>query len=673
MTDTKNDSVFHPGEIAVQERVGVRAHMAGIGSRNIRRFMPDQHRRFFEDLDFLLLGTVDDDGQPWATVLTGDAGMIRSPSRTRLSVSALPEDDDPARAGFTIDRPVGVLGLMPENRRRNRMNGRVVAIDSRGFDIEVAQSFGNCPQYIQTRERVAADPAPRPAAEDRATLSAEDIQRITGADTFFIASRSAESDALAAGVDVSHRGGRPGFVKVEEDGALVWPDFSGNLFFNTLGNLTVDPRAGLLFVDFATGDVLQIAGEAEIVWEGQALEAFRGAERLVRLRPNRVVLRRAALALRFVFNEASPVLNETGTWDEADRALDAIAQRDTYRPFRIEAVVDESATIRSFHLAPADGASVAHHQPGQYLPIRLDIPGQDKPVQRTYTVSKAADGQTLRISVKREANGVASRHLHQALGVGDTVEAMAPRGAFVLDEASRRPVVLLSAGVGITPMIAMLSQIASDADTGGHRRPVWFVHGARDGAEQAFRPYLRALAERLPELSLHVVYSRPREQDQMGEAYQETGRVDLDLLRRLLPFGDYDFYLCGPGAFVTDLHKGLRGLNVAADRIHYEFFGPSAPIDGDVAPTVDAEPAAVTLATSGQTLDWSPADGTLLDLVEAAGVAVDSSCRSGRCGTCATRLLAGTVGYAKPTESPAPDGHALVCQAHPVGPVSLDL
>ena len=673
MTKSTDATVFHPGEIAVQERVGVRDKIAVIGARNIRPFMPDQHRRFFEDLDFLFLGTVDRTGQPWATVVAGNPGFIAAPTRTRLTVAGRPETDDPATEGFEPGGRVGVLGLMPENRRRNRMNGRIAEAGPRHIAIEVEQSFGNCPQYIQTRTRTRADTAHRPSSEQRAALSEEDRARISAADTFFIASRATGDEDRSSGVDVSHRGGRPGFVKVDEDGVLVWPDFSGNLFFNTLGNISVDPRAGLLFADFETGDLLQLAGEAEVVWDGPEVDAFQGAERLVRFRPRQVVLRRGVLPIRFALNEPSPVLADTGTWADAARTLAANAERDTYRPFRIEAIVQESTSIRSFHLRPADGAGVVRHRPGQFLPIRLSVPGQDKPVLRTFTVSDAADGQSLRLTVKREPEGVASRHLHDTLRVGDTIEAMAPRGDFVLDDASDRPVVLISAGVGITPMIAMLNQIVADTLTGGRARPIWFLHGARNGAEQAFGPYLRTLARNLPNLRLHVRFSQPLDADRPGETFSDTGRVDVELLRKVLPFDDYDFYLCGPGGFVTDLHRDLRALNIAPERIRYEFFGPSAPVADAAEPAVEAEPTTVTFAASGETRDWSPVDGTLLDLAEAAGVPADWSCRSGRCGTCAVRVVSGTVGYAKDPDTPAPDGHALVCQAHPVGPVSLDL
>lgn len=658
-------SPFHPGELSVQDRAGVRDAVGPIGARNIRRFLPDQHRRFFEDLDHLFVATVDPQGRPWATVLAAAPGFIASPSRTSLAIATLPEADDPARDGLGIDAPVGLLGLMPENRRRNRANGRVSTLGPDGFGIAVTESFGNCPQYIQARRRVPASRTGRPPAEVSDGLTDAARTWIAGADTFFIAS------AGSGGADVSHRGGRPGFVKIADDGSLVWPDFSGNNYFNTLGNLALDPRAGLLFADMESGDLLQLGGTAEILWDDPDIAAFEGAQRLIRFSPTAQVLRRGALPIRFEPAEPSPVLASTGTWDEAGRTRAARAARDTYRPFTVARIEAESASIRSIYLRPTDGGGIAPHRAGQYLPIRLTIPGQEAPVQRTYTVSDTARADSIRISVKREAEGVASRFLHDRLSVGDTIEAMAPRGAFAIDTESDRPVVLLSAGVGITPMIAMLNELLRRGERTGVFREVYFIHGARDGSELAFGAYLRRLAFQLPGFNLHIRFSRPRSADVPGRDYAGAGRIDLPLIRGLLPFGDYDFYLCGPAGFVDDLHDGLRGLNIAADRIRWESFGPSSLPAGEPAP-VAADPAAVTFRASGVTADWTPTSGSLLDLADAAGVDIDHSCRSGRCGTCAVKLVSGSVGYAETPEMAVPDGYALACQAHPVGPLSVD-
>ena len=210
-----------------------------------------------------------------------------------------------------------MLGIELHTRRRNRMNGRVTACDARGFSIAVDQAFGNCPRFIQQRAW-SATPDPAPSASGEATpqrhLDAAAREHIARADTFFVASAVRAEDATAPyAVDVSHRGGKPGFVRVDGD-MLTIPDFAGNLFFNTLGNLLLNPRAGLLFVDFETGDLLQVTGTTEIVFDGDEVASFEGAERLWRLRVEGMVRRRGGLRLRWTVGAYSPDAVATGAW-----------------------------------------------------------------------------------------------------------------------------------------------------------------------------------------------------------------------------------------------------------------------------------------------------------------------------------------------------------------------
>ena len=308
---------WHEGELALQRMAGSRERLAEIGPRVIRDHMPDQHREFFAQLTFLVAGSVDAQGHPWASILAGEPGFVSSPDPRRLAVRARPPAHDPLRDTLAVGMPIGLLGIEPHTRRRNRLNGRVTQQGEYGFDVEVGQSFGNCPKYIQARrpeftgERSAPPPARRLSTLDAASRSI--IQR---ADTFFIASAHPEaggSDALAFGVDVSHRGGKPGFVRVDGD-VLTAPDFLGNAFFNTLGNLAVNPRCGLLFLDFDSGDLLHIAATARIVHDGAELEAFQGAQRLLRLQVIAILHAPAALPLRWSEAQLSPVLAATGEW-----------------------------------------------------------------------------------------------------------------------------------------------------------------------------------------------------------------------------------------------------------------------------------------------------------------------------------------------------------------------
>lgn len=309
---------WHAGERQLQAHVGMAERMAQVGAKVIRPYMPDQHRAFFAQLPFLVMGAVDGQGDPWAGVIEREPGFAVSPDPVTLQVAALPDADDPLRAGLGPDQAVGLLGIELHTRRRNRMNGRISAWDGKRFAVTVAESFGNCPQYIQARDfHFSRSPAlrfPAPARE-RTTLAEADQALIARADTLFVATY-ADTDDAGRRVDVSHRGGKPGFVRIDGD-TLTIPDFSGNRFFNTLGNMLLNPRAALLFIDFERGDVLQVSGRAEVILDSPEIAAFAGAERLWRVCVRRVRARPGALALRWRFGGYSPTALATGQWPQA--------------------------------------------------------------------------------------------------------------------------------------------------------------------------------------------------------------------------------------------------------------------------------------------------------------------------------------------------------------------
>lgn len=296
------DAPFHAGELAAQARAGVAP-----GAAAIRDWMPDQHRAFFAALPFVVAGTVDAAGAPVATMLTGAPGFVTSPDARTLRIGAVPDRADPAAPWVVPRAPIGLQGIDLATRRRNRANGVIAAMAGGAMVVAVAQSFGNCPQYIHIRDIRAAAPLGTDA-ERLDGLDAAARMAIAGADTLFVAS----SDGAGA-VDVSHRGGRPGFVRVDGD-VLTVPDFAGNRYFNTLGNLLVAPRVGLLVPDFATGDVLQVQGTVEILWDVPERERLAGAERLWRVRVTRAWRRRDAVPFRWELRRLSPGVARTGVW-----------------------------------------------------------------------------------------------------------------------------------------------------------------------------------------------------------------------------------------------------------------------------------------------------------------------------------------------------------------------
>lgn len=304
-----DETPFHPGEQEAQARTGQFSRGTGV-----RSFMPEQHRLFFPLLPYLFVAGLDREGWPIGTVLHGVAGFVQSPTPTSLRIAAEPLQDDAASLALEAGRGVGLLGLDFTTRRRNRANGVVTARDANGLAVAVSQSFGNCAKYIQARTPTPG-PVPPGPAEALTGLDAAARNVVVEADTLFIASAAGEAGEPRGGVDISHRGGRPGFVRIDGD-LLTIPDFVGNSYFNTFGNLLLEPRAALLVPDFATGDVLQLQGLAEIIWDGPQLRDLAGAQRLLRFRIARGWRRKSALPFRWTAAEPAPTTLETGSWQQ---------------------------------------------------------------------------------------------------------------------------------------------------------------------------------------------------------------------------------------------------------------------------------------------------------------------------------------------------------------------
>jgi uncharacterized protein len=673
-------SPWHAGEKQLQAHVGVAERMEVFGRKVIRSEMPDQHRTFYQQLPFMLYGAVDADGHPWASILEGQPGFAHSPEPGLLQFRSLPAFDDPAQ--LSDGSAIGLLGIELHTRRRNRINGHVRAMTTGGFAVTVDQSFGNCPQYIQLRQFHSvplADPSTR-VAQHFSGLDDAAKAMIAGADTFFVASY-VDVDGERS-VDVSHRGGQSGFVHVEGN-CLTIPDFAGNLHFNTLGNLLLNPRAGLLFIDFNTGDLLQLSGRTEILLEGPQVEAFQGAERLWTIDVEQVVRRPAALALRWRFDGVSPTSLLTGTWAQAEARLQAKALGDQWRPLRVARIEAQSHNIRSIYLEPADGAGLPLFQAGQHLPLRFNIDG-DVHI-RTYSLSSAPSDDFFRISVKRD--GRVSMHLHEQIRVGDLLEARAPQGHFTVAPHERRPLVLLAAGVGITPLLSMLREVVYQGLRTRRIRPTWLIQSSRTLADQPFRRELDRLLEDAGD-AVRVVrlLSQPEAEAVQGEDFDLSGRIDVALLKDLLTVEDYDqldFVVCGPGSFTQALYDGLRELDIRDSQIHAETFGPSTlrrRPDPD-AVVIDQPPAATTsvpvvFQRSAKEARWNPEGGSLLELAESRGLRPEFSCRGGSCGTCKTRLVSGQVHYPLPPAEVPDEGQVLICCAIPAQgaqPLVLDI
>ena len=348
-----------------------------------------------------------------------------------------------------------------------------------------------------------------------------------------------------------------------------------------------------------------------------------------------------------------------------------------FRQMRVTEVSKESDSVTSFGLRPNDGQTLPAFQPGQFVVLRLLVDSGKPPVLRSYSLSDLPRADRFRISVKSESNGTGSSFLCNRVREGDVLDVSAPRGGFTL-RAGENPVVLLSAGVGATPVLSMLHALAAERS----QRQVWWIYGARNRASHPFAEESRSLLKQLSRVRSLIVYSRPAPSDRLETDFDAAGHIDAVLLERIGVSRNGDFYLCGPPSFLRNMRDGLRNWGVPAENVHTEVFGA---LDGitpgiarvDHAPHLPQGPAGtgptVSFARSGITAAWDQKFASLLELAEACDVPVRWSCRTGVCHTCMTGLVSGSVRYQpEPLESPSP-GNVLVCCSRPDGEVILDV
>lgn len=364
------------------------------------------------------------------------------------------------------------------------------------------------------------------------------------------------------------------------------------------------------------------------------------------------------------------------------------------RPFVVDRKVPENDIITSFYLVPEDGEPLPSFEPGQFLPLELDIPGEKDTVRRTYTIScSPVDPGFYRLTIKREPSppdqpdappGLSSNFFHDHIDVGSKILIKAPAGKFFLDVTSDAPVVLLSGGVGLTPMISMLDTIVDH----GLVRDVWFIHGTRSQKEHAMGQHVRRLAEENANVNAHIAYEKTSPDCIKGEHYDSEGFITLELLKNLLGSTDYEFYLCGPPPFMKAIYNALCDWGADENRIHYEFFGPAtvlregAPPPDEAAPNAETDVAAapatgnagtITFAQSGRSAEWDPKFENILDFAEAQGLTPASGCREGICQTCMVELKEGKVIYDEEPIIPPDPGCVLICQSKPDGDVTIDI
>jgi ferredoxin-NADP reductase len=502
---------------------------------------------------------------------------------------------------------------------------------------------------------------PKPLVLDKVQTRPDNyiIRFIQGAG--LIAANCRDSDGNPVPVLI---GGKEGFAGVLDDESIevacpreCWPDASLPPFDGAKYS------AGFLFVVPGNTETLRMKGTLQVSVDDPSTKTLR------------LIIR-----LDNAFFHCGKAFIRSHFWDKPEKTN----HWKGLKPFRCIRKVRESSVITSFYFVPSDGGVLPTFRPGQHVPVELKVPDVEGPVRRVYSLSNRPGDDAIRITVKREPGAaIASPFLHETINVGDEVDMRYPKGTFVLNEESKRPVVLLSAGVGLTPMISMMEHlVATNSD-----RRVWFVHAAISGREHAMAELVRQIAGDKNNVRVHIAYETPREEDLQGRDFDTKGRLSVETLKTILPWDDYEFYLCGPGPFMKAFVDGLTSNGVLSDRIRWESFSstkleiapveaPSVPVTNGVAPNnalVVAEGTNVEFRKSGKIVEWPANCRSLLELAEANDVPVRFSCRTGDCFSCASKLVSGDVAYAHELEDEPDDGTVLICTAFPKTSVVLDL
>jgi ferredoxin-NADP reductase len=364
---------------------------------------------------------------------------------------------------------------------------------------------------------------------------------------------------------------------------------------------------------------------------------------------------------------------------QAARAAKAIADWSGWRPFRVAAIVDESLDVKSFYFAPVDGQPLSPFAPGQYLTFRLPGHEGSAAVVRCYSLSDRPRQDYYRATIKRIAPpaekpaappGRGSSFLHDRVQVGDILDVRAPAGTFLIDPLAEEPIVLIGAGIGVTPLMGMLESIAH----AGRRRKVYALFGFRSGNEHPFKQRLAGLAETHPEFCIQLSYSAPRDSDVLYKDYHDRGHVTIDRVRAVLPSSNFHFYVCGPAGMMESLVPALWAWGVPESHVHFEAFGP-ASVKSAVAGKsrgMAAAPCEVRFERSNRSVMWDGSFTSLLEFGEAAGIAMPSGCRAGSCGECMMAVRCGSAVALKPPGITVPTGHCLTCISVPAGALSLE-
>ncbi|NQZ52631.1 MAG: pyridoxamine 5'-phosphate oxidase family protein [Piscirickettsiaceae bacterium] len=594
---------YHEGELAVQQLAN-ESEMARMNGAVVSNTIIGGALRFIEQQSMAVIGSVSEDGSIWSSVLFGPPGFVRALDDHTLEIDLLQSpsaQDDPLWTNLNTNPNVGILLIELSSRRRIRINGQARKVSANRYIIDVERSYPNCPKYIQRRQLktfVANEyfPNSQPSTKGK-IINEKQKSLIAKSDTLFVASAHPEH-----GVDSSHRGGHPGFVQLIDNHTLRIPDFSGNSMFNTLGNFVSYPYAGLVFIDFERGGVLQLSGQVEILWDlDDPNDETGGTQRYWQFKISAWQECTIPTDLDWEFMDSSPFIpKQLRTLPNDGKLL-----------LKIGHIQSETDQIKSFRLFSANNEPLPEFEPGSHIQVKVKLPdGSD--VDRHYSLLSDPNNRAFyEIAVLAEPHGRGgSLYFHKSVQEGDMIESKPPKNEFPMVNNSCHNI-LIAGGIGITPILSMLHKLASN------QQSFEMHYSARTKAKLAFRNRIESLAgDRVN------FYAADKSNGQ---------RLDLDRLLST-PKPNVHVYVCGPRRLISAVRDIATSRGWPSTQIHFESFG---------APTLVTDlPLQVHLAKS-KMIVTVPADRSILDTLLDAGVSVPHECKRGECSMCATKVLAG--------------------------------
>lgn len=599
----RSGNPFHEGELSVQRR----ANESEYAQRNaglISDTIPKGAVPFIVQQSLVVFGSVDPEDKLWASVMVGSPGFIRARDERTILLDVkqqLSAGDDPFWANIETGAEVGLLVIDMVTRRRLRVNGQIRRLEDMLFELSVIQAYANCPKYIQQRQLLlhTATTPPHPVTT-RHGVALEDEQKrlIADADTFFIASANP-----GHGVDASHRGGNPGFVRILDPQRIRIPDYTGNSLFNTLGNLTAYPRAGLVFLDFETGRLLQLTGEAKILWDQDDPDNHTGGTgRYWELDIKEWIETRLPRKLSWEllsYSPYNPACQQSSSSEPAGMKL--VATR----------ILQRTQRIKEFQFAAVDGAKLPAFEAGAHLPVNIRLPDGTQAYRQYSILSDPADEMHYKIAVLLEPGGRGgSRFMHESVCESHLVEAGMPRNDFPLSRTGSHHI-LIAGGIGITPILSMLKSLrANESSLEVH-------YAARSVMDFAYRDEVELLS------AGRASFYHPDGPD--------AARLNLHQLLSKHDRGTH-VYVCGPLRMIESVRGLADECGWNPDQIHFETF--------DIRSTPEDKAVTVRLSRSQKTVSVK-ASQTILEALSDAGIPVPHDCKRGECGMCVTEVISG--------------------------------